>query len=162
MSNTLYELKENYKKLYEMGDTEIDADAWADTLESINDVIEDKADGYATVIRQIKADNEFIKTEEERLAKRRKVNENKIKSLQQALINAMLETDKPKFKTQLNSFSVSQRSSVEITDENEIPELFLTRKEVVAPDKKAIAEILKDGNEIAGAKLVYNNSLRIG
>ena len=52
---TLYELTNDYAELLLMAeDPDTDPQAFADTLEGIEGAIEDKADGYAKVIRQIR------------------------------------------------------------------------------------------------------------
>ena len=55
MSN-LYELTNNYETLLNMlYDEDADEEMILDTLESIEGEIEDKADGYAKIIRELEA-----------------------------------------------------------------------------------------------------------
>ncbi|EPC67919.1 hypothetical protein Lpp126_18802 [Lacticaseibacillus paracasei subsp. paracasei Lpp126] len=60
--STLYDLQGKYASLLELAeDGTTDPEVLADTMDSIVDAINDKAEGYAQVIRQIKADIEANK-----------------------------------------------------------------------------------------------------
>ncbi|MEV7495747.1 siphovirus Gp157 family protein, partial [Streptomyces anulatus] len=50
MSN-LFELKDSYQQVYDLIAEQEDEQILKDTLSSINDAIEDKADGYVAVIK---------------------------------------------------------------------------------------------------------------
>ena len=92
------------------------------TLENIDDEIETKADNIAKVLRDFDGDIEALKSEEERLAKKRKAIENRQKQLKEYLQNAMLVLDKRKFKTDLFSFNIQHNApSSKILDESKIP-----------------------------------------
>ena len=62
---TLYELTGQYLGLLYMAD-EVDPDILAGTLESIGGEIEEKADNYAKVIRNIEGDIQNINSEIDR------------------------------------------------------------------------------------------------
>ena len=54
---TLYELTNDYMNLLELAeDPDIDEQAFLDTLEGIDGALEDKAEGYAKVIRTLEGD----------------------------------------------------------------------------------------------------------
>ena len=98
----LYELKENYKKVADMlYEEEIDEQCILDTLESIEGEIEDKADNYAVIIKELLADAEVCKQEKLRLETRQKSFENRAKLLKDRLEEVMRETGKTKLR-QLN------------------------------------------------------------
>ena len=78
----LYELAEMYLNLKDMDIEEGDLNA---ALENINDEIETKADNIAKVLRDFDGDIEALKSEEERLAKKRKAIENRQKQLKEYL-----------------------------------------------------------------------------
>ena len=70
--NTLYELTSEYLQLLEMAeDPDVDLQTIADTMEAIGGEIEDKADGYARVMKQIEANAAGIKAEIGRLTARK-------------------------------------------------------------------------------------------
>lgn len=155
----LFKLKGAYKSVYEM--EEIDEETWFDTLESITDSIQEKADGYAAVIATIDAENSAIKAEKDRLAKRESVNKNKIERLKKNLLDVMNETGEVKFSTDLHSFGIRKTQSVAIADdwETKLPKEYV--RTTFAPDKTTIKEDLKNGVEIPSASLQENEGLSI-
>src|SRR5699024_976008 len=97
-----------------------------DTLHSILDAIEDKADGYAKVIRNIEAQAQAIKEEEKRLSNRRKSLENSIKRMKKSLEEVMIQHDKRRIKTDLFTFNIQDNpASVKVIDEDKIPKDYL-------------------------------------
>lgn len=108
MSN-LYNLTGDYERVLQMlYDDEHKEDTVIDTLDSIEGAIEDKADGYAMVIRSVEADVAGIKAEIERLQSRKKALENKVSWLKTNLENSMRMIGKTKFKTALFSFGIQK------------------------------------------------------
>lgn len=106
---SLYELNTDYARLMDrLYDDELDEQAIIDTLDSIESVIEDKADGYCRIIRQFESDAAGMKAEEARIAKRRKVVENRIELLKGNLFNAMKTVGIPKIKTDLFTVSIQK------------------------------------------------------
>ena len=74
----LYELKENYKQIANMlYQEEVDEECILDTLESIEGEIEDKADNYAVIIKELLGDADICKQEKMRLEARQKRFENR-------------------------------------------------------------------------------------
>ena len=59
----LFELKDSYQQVYDLIAEQEDEQILKDTLASINDAIEDKADGYVAVIKSLEADNNAIDEE---------------------------------------------------------------------------------------------------
>lgn len=107
MGVNLYNLTADYEHVLNMlYDDEYDEETVIDTLDSIEGAIEDKADGYAMIIRMVDADIESIRAEEARLAGRRIALENKKKRMKANLYEAMKTVGKPKFKTSLFSFGI--------------------------------------------------------
>ena len=140
--STLYELTNDFRQVLDMADDpDIDPQVIADTLEGIEGEIEDKADGYAMVIRQLEADVLTIRMEEERLARRRRLIDANIDRMKASLQAAMKTTGKTKFKTSLFSFGIQKNpASVVIDDEAKIPLRFL----IAQPPKIDKAAIKKD------------------
>lgn len=153
----LYELTEMYLNLKDMDIEEGDLN---DALENIDDEIETKADNIAKVLRDFDGDIEVLKSEEERLAKKRKAIENRQKQLKEYLQNAMLVLDKRKFKTDLFSFNIQKNApSLKILDESKIPEgYYMIEKKL---NKNDLKEAVKNGLFEDAAELVQTESLRI-
>jgi hypothetical protein len=88
---------------------------------------------------------------------------NNAKLLKKVLAGAMKETGNTKFKTPLFTIWVQSSTSVQIEgdDPAKLPVDYVTVKTTYTPNKKALAADLKDGKDIKGAKLVYNDSLRV-
>lgn len=158
---TLYELTTDYAELLMLAeDPDIDEEAFIDTLEGIEGAIEDKADGYAKVIRQLTADAEALKAEADRLSNRRKSIEGNIDRMKKALQNTMTITGKTKFKTELFSFSVRKNpASVVITQAGKIPGHYWIPQPPKV-DKAAIKRDIKD-NPVDWAHLEQSESLVI-
>lgn len=153
----LYELTEIYLNLKDMDIEEGDLNA---ALENIDDEIETKADNIAKVLRDFDGDIEALKSEEERLAKKRKAIENRQKQLKEYLQNAMLVLDKRKFKTDLFSFNIQKNApSLRILDESKIPEDYYKIERKL--NKNDLKEAVKNGLYEEAAELVQTESLRI-
>ena len=153
----LYELTEIYLNLKDMDIEKGDLNA---ALENIDDEIETKADNIAKVLRDFEGDIEALKSEEERLAKKREVIENRQKQLKEYLQNAMLVLDKRKFKTDLFSFNIQCNApSLKILDESKIPEDYYKIERNL--NKNALKEAVKNGLFEDAAELVQTESLRI-
>ena len=162
---TLYELTEDYMNLLELAeDPDIDEQAFTDTLEGIEGALEDKAEGYAKVIRTLEGDAAACDAESKRLRNKKQTIENNIKRMKQALQITMEVTGKTKFKTALFSFNIQKNPAAVVMDEQyieNIPERFLIPQDPQI-DKKAIKEALKAGEDLEGiAHLSETYSLRI-
>ena len=162
---TLYNLTNDYMNLLELAeDPDIDEQAFMDTLEGIEGALEDKAEGYAKVIRTLEGDAAACDAESKRLRNKKQTIENNIKRMKTALQFAMQATGKTKFKTALFSFGIQKNPAAVVMDEayiENIPERFLVPQDPQI-DKKAIKEALKNGEDLSGlAHLEQTESLRI-
>lgn len=158
---TLYELKSEYIQLLEMaGDPDISPEALRDTMEAINGELEDKADGYAKVIRELEAEEAGLDAEIKRLQARKSAVSGNKGRIKDALESTMRETGKLKFKTTLFSFGIQKNPpSVAILSEN-IPLDYLVVPDP-QPDKKRILAELKAGATFDWAELRQTEALRI-
>lgn len=141
----LYELKESYKQVADMlYEEEIDEQCIVDTLESIEGEIEDKADNYAVIIKELLADAEVCKQEKLRLEARQKSFENRAKLLKDRLEEVMRETGKIKFKTAKFSFGIQKNGGLAPLwideDYSNIPQKYLK----VEPDNTKIRQALEE------------------
>ena len=140
-------------------DPEADEQVIKDTMESIDYEIEDKADGYAKIIRMLNAEVEAISAEVDRLEARKKAIKNNSDRLKQALEQSMIFLNKRKFKTALFSFNI-QKNTPTVNITGEVPEQFLIPQEP-KEDKKAIIDYVKEHGNTEYAELTQSESLRI-
>ena len=154
----LYELSVAFQEVQNM---DLDPEVMQDTLDSIEDAIENKAENIAKLIRNLESDVSAYKEEEDRLKTKRQATENKVKWLKTYLEDNMKLTGKTKFKSGMFNFSIQKNpASVNITDEKAIPEEFLIQQPPKV-DKTSLKEILKRGIEVPGAELKQTEGLRI-
>lgn len=157
----LYEITGEFLELLEMASEEtIDQKMIADTLESVEFEFEEKADGYAKVVKSLDGEVEALDKEIKRLTERKNTIKNNITSIKKNLENAMLVTGKTKFKTLLFNYGIQKNpASVVVEDETKIPQEYLIPQEPKL-DKKSLAAYLKE-NDVEWARLVQTESLRI-
>lgn len=155
----LYDLSNDYKQVLALIDD--GQEGLEDTLEALNDAIEDKVENIGKVIKTVEAETAGLKAEEARLADRRKSLEANVKRLKEYAYQSMLDTGNKKIKGQLFTFSIQKNPpSLEVLDDAIIPKSFYTIPQPVL-DKTAIKEELKLGHEIPGVQLKQGESLRI-
>jgi len=162
----IYQLSEQYLSLVSMAD-QLDEETFRDTLEAIGEALEDKLQNMVYVMRLIESDIELVKAEEQRLAASRKTMENKIQSLKNMMIDAVKvvdsETNKVQFKGNplIKSVYIQKTKSVDIYDEELIPEDYKNEKVVVSVDKKKLLAELKKEEFIPGAAVKETEGIRI-
>lgn len=159
----LYELTEMYRNIYELlSDESTDQEALEKALGEIKDNIDVKAENTVKVIKEIEGNIETLRTEEKRLAKRRRTLDNNVKSLKGYLESQLQAMDIDKVEGDLFTVALQNNPpSVKFTDEDLIPEKY---KEVVTSvkiPKRAILEAINAGEEVTGAEVVQTRSLRI-
>ena len=144
----LYELTGDFLQLMDMlEDEETDEQVILDTLEGIDFEIEQKADGYAKIIKSLEGNVDALNRESDRLTNRRKTYENRIKWLKQNLEMCMRATGKRKFTTDLFSFNIQKnggkRKLVIDVDVEKVPEQYRI-KQPDAIDGDSIRDFLKN------------------
>lgn len=158
----LYELTNNYEQVLSMiYDEDVDEQMILDTLESIEGEIEDKADGYAKIIKELEVQRDARKAESKRLSDSAKVFDNRVNSLKQNLFNAMKQTGKTKFATDLFTFNIAKNGGKQaLTIDGDVPEEYT--KTIIENDTDKIRADLEAGKELPFAHLEpRGESLRI-
>ena len=156
----LYELSTGYKNIEYLLENGENNEELQVVLDSLGEEIEDKAENIAKLIKNYEADIEAFKTEEKRIAERRRTLENDVKRLKEYLFNNMKLTGKTKFKRGTFSFNIAKNpASVEIVNQDIIPMDYRELVEVI--NKKDILQDLKNGKDVQGAILKQGESLRI-
>ena len=153
----LYELTGAFNQVADMLEYDSENAAIIDTLESIDLAIEEKADGYAKLIRNQEASSKAFDEEIKRMKERKQAVDNNVKRMKLSLQNAMVEIGKTKFKTDLFSFNIQKKQpSVEIIEETLVPDKF--KKITIDFDKTAIKKAAED---VPGVEIKQSESLRI-
>lgn len=164
----LYEIAQDYKSFIEAVENgDIPEEAIADTLESITAILEEKADNIACMIKNMTAEAEAIKAEEQALAERRKAKEKQIDRIKSYLSDTLIASGYTKLETARNKISFRKSESVAIADEeafiawaSEANDEFLTYKEPTI-NKTAIKKALAGGAEIDGVSLETKQNIQI-
>ena len=157
----LYELTSNYTQVLDLIDDGAEMMCLQDTLDSLTDAIEVKAENTAKIIKVIEAEAVALKEEEKRLSSRRIALENKSKGLKEYLQSNLELAGLKKLKGKLFSFAIQKNAAkLNIVDADKIP----IRYWLVPPpvlDNASIKEALKEGQLVEGANLTQGESLRI-
>lgn len=160
---TLYELTGQFLELVRMAEEKpFDQQIINDTLEGVEMEIEEKAVGYAKVIRSLEGDMDEVDEEIQRLTERRNTIKENIDALKKNLEKAMIATGKTKFKTPLFSFSIQKNApSLDLVDEAKVPERFWI-PQVPRLDRRALLAYAKEHDgQLPYATTKQTESLRI-
>jgi hypothetical protein len=161
---SLYELSNEYLSIQnKLIEAEFDEQTIADTLEGMSGELEVKAENVGKFILNLEAQAVAIKDAEKRMAERRKAIEAKSEQIRKYLKDNMERCGITKIESPYFALTIKKNpSSVVIDDAGGIPSNLYVYPEVVPyPDKKAIAELLKAGEEVNGAHLENATRLEI-
>ncbi|WP_214539586.1 siphovirus Gp157 family protein [Staphylococcus pseudintermedius] len=157
----LFDLNQNELAILEMLENEeLSFDDVKDTLDAIKDEQKRKYDAMQKMILSLKGDINTLKERETALSKRRKSYENKIKSLQNYMLDSMRFKGETKFKTEEFTYFIRKSETTQIEDENVIPEKYKTPQPPKI-DKTQIKKDIKAGIDVVGASLIENESLGV-
>ena len=153
----LYEITELQKEL----EREEDAEIKQDLQELIAVELEKKSNNIVYVIKNLESNNAAIDAEIERLQALKKRNSSNIEKVKSNILWFMQQNNIDTIKTDLATFGKRKSESTDIENIELIPQEFITIKQTFTPDKTAIKKAIKEGREVAGAKVVINYSLQI-
>jgi len=158
---TLYEIAARYQSAL-CGDPqdEEQAESLIAVLDALDDEFINKVKNCVYAIRNMEAEADAIRTEEKRLAARRKALEGKCTWLTVYIAQGMRAHGDSEIKA--GTFSLKFRKGlgrVEITDPALIPQEYID----MIPKVRTcdINAALKDGYEVPGAELIYDEKLQI-
>lgn len=156
----LYELTQSYNQVLDMAD-DLDQQTLLDTLESIQDSIEEKVENTAKLAKTFEAYAKAIKEEEDRLSSRRKSLENKVASIKTYLQEQLEVAGLKNVKRPTITVAIQNNpASVNVIDETLIPTEYLVPQPSKV-SKKDILAVLKNGQAIPGVELTQTKGLRI-
>lgn len=130
----------------------------SDNLEELEGEYLDKLEACGIYCKNEQSEIDAIKAEEQALAKRRRVKENKVKRLKEYMLTSMDATETKKLDTPKVAITTRRSKRVVIDDESKIPDVFTIVKRSV--DKTLVRDALKTGN-VDGAHMEENVSLQL-
>lgn len=156
---TLYSIKEKYLQLLNLAE-QLDPEALKDTLESIEDELETKAENVAFVIKELEGQSLVLDVEIKRLSERKNTINNNVKRLKQSLHDTMLTANTRKIKTNLFTLDIRKNpQSVFVEDDSKLINYLVEQPKKL--DKAKLKDDLKKGMEVPGAVLVQTERLQI-
>jgi hypothetical protein len=165
VNTSLYALTGEYLSAAEtLANLDLDEQTVADTLEGLAGALEVKATNVAMFVRNLESSAEAIKNAEAEMAKRRKAIENRAERIRAYLFDNMQRAEISKIECPHFKLSIRENpASVVIDSEGLIPAEFMRAPPPPppSPDKKAIADAIKAGNEVPGAHLHRTKRLEI-
>lgn len=157
----LYKLADDYNHVVDMAD-QLDDGTLRDTLDSIKEAFDVKAENIAKIIKEVDGQAEMIDAEIKRLAQRKSAMTNNAKSMKLYLQEQMERVGTRKVQGELLTVAIQKNApSVRVINERSIPEEFFIPQPAKL-DKKQLKAELKNGLELEGvAELVQTESVRI-
>lgn len=127
-------------------------------LDELKMAREDKIENIGLYIKNLEAEKEAVKHEKDNFADREKKLGKKIDSLKGYLTYAL---DGQKFSTPKVAVSFRKSESVLVKDKYLIPDNYMNLSVVREPNKTAIKNALKRGEEIMGVELLEKRNISI-
>jgi len=162
---SLYNIAQEHRALVDrLMDTQDDEQAIADTIDAESYPLELKAQNVAYAIKNLEAMADAIKNAEKEMADRRKAIEKRAANLREYTKTCLEVAGVQKVECPHFELTIKKNpASVDIFEEALIPAKFMRQPEPPppAPDKKAIAEAIKAGEDVPGAILTQGTRLDI-
>ncbi|APH79218.1 siphovirus Gp157 family protein [Listeria monocytogenes] len=157
--STLYSIQGKYQQLLNLAE-QLDPELLKDTIESIDDELETKAENVAFVIKELEGQSLILEKETKRLAERKNTINNNVKRLKQSLFDAMITANKQKIKTNLFTLDIRKNPpSLIVEDESKLLNYLIEQPKKL--DKTKLGDDLKKGIEVPGAKIIQTERLQI-
>lgn len=153
MSRTLYEINADLESCFDPETGELDEEKW----NALTEEWERKVEGVALYLKNQTMLLDGMENEKKNLDERIKSLKNQCDGLKQFLQKAIKEIGgNDKFETPKVRVSFRKSESVDIIEEQMIPEKYFDIQTVRKPIKKAIKEAIKKGELIEGAVIKEN------
>lgn len=159
---SIHKLREDLEKLMALSD-EAGPDAIRDTITGMSGEIGDVIEEVVKYVRNMELLEQSAKEEAERIKARADSFAASAKAARASIGKVMELAGKTSCATALFTVTLAKGSdSVEVFDEDLIPDEFMKVKVAQTPDKKAIKAAIDSGAEVPGAKITTGDkSLRI-
>jgi len=165
MLTTLYEIAAEYRTdMEKLADLDLSPEAIADTIEGMSGALQQKAQNIGSLVKHLEVTADAMKDAEAQLYKRRKAVEARIDHIKSYVLNVMQHNNIEKIETPYFNLSISKNPpAVDIFDSNQVPAHFMRQPEPPppSPDKVAIKESLKLGEDVPGCRLFQSVRLNI-
>lgn len=160
----LYLIASEYRAAADkLADLELPPEVVADTLEGMSGELETKAQNVALMVRSLEATAAACKQWSKDAAERAKAIESRADSLRHYLASNMERCGLEKIEGPGVRIGWRKSSAVVVDEPDLIPAEFMRQPEPPppAPDKKAIADAIKAGQEVPGAHVEHRRNLQI-
>ena len=170
MGMTLYDIDAQIAALEDAAEDDMLIDAETGELISVSQALdalrmerETKIENVACWVKNLCAEADAIRGEENRLVKRRKAAETKAANLKAWLLAAMTREDgtTDKLKTGRVMVSVKRNPPSTVVDDDLLPSTYKVAKITYQANKELIKRELLSGGEVPGAHLEYGRSVVI-
>jgi len=144
MSQTLFEIVDDYQNLYELAtDPDTDPQVFNDTLEAIKGALEVKSCGYVNVIKQLEMEAKQADEVSEMFKAKAEVRKNNIKRMKEMLKSALEATNQESLTAGAYTIKLQKNGGVQpLVIDGDVPQNMT--KVIVEPDNAKIREYLKD------------------
>ena len=151
-NTTLFELKGQFLALYELATSEGDEQAFLDTLNGLVGELEDKAAGYAHVIKQLDMEEDQCDRVIEAFKAKKAVRANNKKRMKESIMEAMDIAGVTTLKAGEYTFKIAKNGGLQpLKITGDVPDNFT--KVRIEPDNDLIRKALNDGEELGFAHL---------
>ncbi|WP_338862832.1 siphovirus Gp157 family protein [Mycetohabitans rhizoxinica] len=162
---TLYQIANEYRHAADrLVELDLDEQTVADTLESISGEFITKAQNVAFLIRNLETSAEQIQVAIEEMQMRAQKYANRAERIRAYLLQNMLMSGVQKLECPYLKLTVRENpAKVVIDDERQVPMAYMTDPPPPQPkpDKKLIAQAIKDGSGVPGCRLEHSQRLEI-
>jgi hypothetical protein len=119
-----------------------------------------KLDNYGKYVKNLEAQAKALKEEEDKFKQRRQRIERKAEWFKKAIVSSLMLNGDKKFESVNVVLSTTKSHKVEV-DAEMLDKRFMREKVEYTPDKTAIKEAIKNGEEVVGAWMVTNINLTV-
>jgi predicted nuclease with TOPRIM domain len=162
---SLFELSAEYQKAAQiLDDLECDSQTIADTLESIDGPLKEKAENVAKYFQNLEVNAKALKEAEERLASRRKAMENRVEHLKEYLKTNMEKCSILSIECEYFKLSIQNNpESVDVFEPGLVPSEYMVQPEPPPErvDKNLVKKALKDSFDVPGCRLTRSTRLTV-
>ena len=161
---TFTDILDEISNMLDIPDEELTAEQQAAMDAYLNELASQEAakiDAIGQFFRIESARAEALKKEASRLAARAKSAQGRIDFMRMRYLQALQGAGLQKVRGEIYTMSIRTSDVVQITNALELPKQYVMEKTEIVPDKNAIKEAIKEGQEVPGAQLAKSYSLRV-